>query len=120
MNQRTSALCKAIIDGMADKKAKNIVQIDLTNVQGAVADVFIICHGDSSTQTEAIGDGVEKSTKEQLSDLPIHREGKAVGQWVILDYFDVVVHIFHRDFREVYNLEQYWGDGEIEEIKQAG
>lgn len=120
MDNSTQTLCNAIIEGMADKKAHNITQIDLTNVPGAAADAFIICHGDSSTQVQAIGDGVEESTEKLLNESPTHKEGKGLGQWVILDYFNVIVHIFHRDFRDHYNLEDYWGDGTIKEIKQAG
>ena len=111
-------LTNAIVDGIQEKKGHNIVRIDLRNTSGAVCDYFVICHGDSDRQVLAIADAVADETRKQLSDKPWHREGMNNAEWVLLDYVNVVVHVFHRESREFYNLEGLWADAEIEEIEE--
>ncbi|MBS1936609.1 MAG: ribosome silencing factor [Bacteroidetes bacterium] len=106
----TSPLVEAVVQGMQEVKAKDIVHLDLRGVPGAVCDHFIICHGDSTTQVEAIARSVEKATLQQLHEKPWHSEGKENAGWILLDYVDVVVHIFQRDQRAFYGLDQLWAD----------
>ena len=106
-------LVEAIVEAMQDKKAENVVSLDLRETESAVTDFFVICHGNSDTQVSAIADGVERSTREKLKEKPWHKEGKQNSQWVLLDYVNVVVHIFYSETRELYKLEQLWGDAKI-------
>ncbi len=91
-------------------KGKDIVHLDLRDVPNTVCDHFVICHGDSSTQVAAIANSVEKMVRDQTDEKPWHTEGQNNGEWVLLDYVNVVVHIFHRDKRGYYALEDLWGD----------
>jgi len=111
-------LTNAIVKGIQEKKGHNVVRIDLRNTSGAVCDYFVICHGDSDRQVNAIAEAVADETRIQLGDKPWHREGMSNAEWVLLDYVNVVVHIFHRETREFYNLEGLWADAEIEEIEE--
>lgn len=107
----TSAiLVDAVVKGIQEVKGKDIVHLDLRSVPNTVSDHFIICHGDSATQVDAIQRSVEKFTTERAGERPWHMEGNGNSEWVLLDYVDVVVHIFHRDKRAHYALEQLWGD----------
>lgn len=106
----TTPLVDAVVQGMQEMKAKDIVHLDLREAPNAVCDHFVICHGDSSTQVEAIARSVEKFTLQRMHEKPWHTEGKENAGWVLLDYVDVVVHIFLRDVRAYYGLDQLWAD----------
>ena len=106
-------LADIIVKGMQEKKAKNIVKIDLTDVNDAVADYFVICHGDSDRQVKAIADSVEDEVREAINEKPLSREGESVCRWVLVDYVNVVVHIFLREVRDFYEIEDLWNDGEF-------
>jgi len=99
-----------IIDCIQDIKGKNILQLDLRKVSGAPADFFILCEGDSTVQVSAIANNVHKRMKNELGQLPISFEGKDHSKWVLIDYFDIVVHVFYPETREFYNLEALWND----------
>jgi len=101
---------EAVVQGIQEVKGKDIVHLDLREVPNTVCDHFIICHGDSDTQVDAIAGSVEKTVRERTGERPWHTEGKENRGWVVLDYIDVVVHIFHRSKREFYGLEQLWSD----------
>jgi ribosome-associated protein len=103
-------LVNAIIEGIQEVKGKDIVHLDMRDVPNTVCDHFIICHGDSDTQVEAISNSVLKFTTEKANEKPWHREGERNADWVLMDFVDVVVHIFHRDKRGYYALEDLWGD----------
>ncbi|MEO8088379.1 MAG: ribosome silencing factor [Bacteroidota bacterium] len=105
-----------VISGMQEKKAKEIVCIDLRNVKNAVADFFVVCHADSKTHVEAIADAVEDYVKEHSGEYPGHKEGKANAEWILLDYMNVVVHVFRHEQREFYGLERLWADADIQQI----
>ncbi|CAN5469132.1 ribosome silencing factor [soil metagenome] len=105
-----------VISGMQEKKAKEIVCIDLRNVKNAVADFFVVCHADSKTHVEAIADSVEDYVKEHSGEYPGHKEGAANAEWILLDYMNVVVHVFRHEQREFYGLERLWADAEIQQI----
>ncbi|MBP6312253.1 MAG: ribosome silencing factor [Flavobacteriales bacterium] len=106
----STQLVDAVVSGIQEVKGKDIVHLDLRDVQNTVCDHFVICHGDSSTQVAAIASSVEKMVHEQTDEKPWHTEGQNNGEWVLLDYVNVVVHIFHRDKRGYYALEDLWGD----------
>ncbi len=110
-------LSQIVIHGMQEKKAKDIVLVDLRETDSAVADFFIICTGTSDTQVDAIADSVEKEVKDALKEYPLHVEGKTSKEWILIDYADVVVHIFKQEKREFYGLEQLWGDAKITELE---
>ncbi len=100
----------AIVQGIQEVKGKDIVHLDLRGVQNMATDHFIICHGDSPTQVEAIARSVERFALEKAGEKPWHAEGKENAGWILLDYVDVVVHIFHREKRQYYALEHLWAD----------
>lgn len=106
-------LSDLVVFGMQEKKAEDIVILDLRKVKNAIADFFIISSGNSDTQIDAIADSVEKEVKQRSGDFPWHREGKENREWILLDYVSVVAHVFKRDRREFYALEELWGDAKI-------
>lgn len=116
----SSYLKSVIIEGMQEKKASNIVVLDLKKVKNAVADFFVICTGNSDTQLDAIGDSVEDTVYKKLKQYPWQKEGKQNKEWVLIDYVDVVVHIFKKDKREFFALEELWGDAELIHIDTEG
>lgn len=105
-----------IIEGMQEKKAKEIVCIDLRNIKNAVSDFFIVCHADSKTHMDAIANSVEEFVYKKQKEDPFHKEGKSNSEWILLDYLNVVAHIFKQEQREFYGLERLWADAEIHRI----
>ena len=108
----------SIIRGILEKKGHEVVCIDLSQVGNAVCDCFVICHGDSNTQVNAIAESIEKETIEQHRIRPASVEGMGNAEWVLLDYGDTVVHVFQKPFRMRYQLEELWGDGKITHIEE--
>lgn len=106
----------AIIEGMQEKKAKDIVWIDLRNLKNSVADFFVICHADSRTHIESIARSIDEFVFKKLGEEPLHSEGQTNAEWILLDYFNVVAHIFLQDKREFYGLERLWADADIQRI----
>lgn len=104
-------LAEIAVQGMQEKKAKSIVKIDLRKLNLSVADYFIICHAESDKQIDAIADSVEDEIRKATGEKPFSREGFQLSEWIILDYGDVVVHIFNREKRGYYDLEDLWNDG---------
>ncbi len=112
-------LSEVVVKGMMEKKASNITVMDLRAVKNAVADFFVICSGNSDTQLDAIADSVDKEVSKTLSQNPWHREGTQNKEWMLLDYVDVVAHIFKPDKRKFFGLENLWGDAEITHIDEV-
>lgn len=110
-------LKNSIIEGVLDGKAKNIVCLDLRNIIGSVSDFFIICQGDSATHIDGINRAIYKKCISDHNEKPWHQEGKGNSEWVLLDYVNVVAHIFHNDAREHYDLEGLWADAPAEVIE---
>ena len=110
-------LSSTIVKGMQEKKAIDIVLMDLRKVKNAVADFFVICSGSSDKQLDAIADSIDEQVYKNLNENPWHVEGKNNKEWMILDYTNVVAHIFRKDRRTFYALEKLWGDAEITEIE---
>ncbi|MFM9944068.1 MAG: ribosome silencing factor [Bacteroidia bacterium] len=104
-------LAEIAVKGMQEKKAKSIVKIDLRKLNLSVADYFVICHAESDKQIDAIADSVEDEIRKATGEKPFSREGFQLSDWIILDYVDVVVHIFNREKRGYYDLEDLWSDG---------
>lgn len=113
---QTKKLADLIISGMQESKAKSIVSMDLSAIKNSVCKYFIICHGNSRIQVEAIADTIEDTVRKKLKEKPWHREGVENAEWILLDYVDVVVHIFQPQTRSFYQLEKLWADAEILEI----
>ena len=112
---RNSKLFKSIITAIQEKKGENIISLDLRKIPEAVADFFIICEASSTTQVKAIADFVEYHTKKTAKEIPYRTEGQSAGQWVLVDYVNVVVHVMQPETRKFYKLEEMWSDAEGEE-----
>ena len=111
----TKQIARLAVDAILDKKGKDILVLDVAGVSG-VADVFILVTGDSDLQNRAIVDSVRMKLKEEAGELPWHVEGNDHHQWVLMDYVDMVVHVFLPEKREFYELERLWGDAPREEV----
>ena len=111
--QNLEHLNDLIIDSIQDIKGKNIVKLDLRMLGDSPADFFIICEGNSSTQVKAIAGNIQKRLKEEMGILPNHVEGTQSALWVCMDYFNIVVHIFHPESRSFYELEDLWSDAKV-------
>jgi ribosome-associated protein len=110
-------LSKYIVKGIQEKKGTNIVLLNLRDVGNAIADYFIICTGSSDTQIDAISNAVEKEVITEAQEKPWHREGYQNKEWILIDYVNVVVHIFKSDVRSFYGLEELWGDAVVTRIE---
>ncbi len=116
--KKSSEMLKDIIvSGILEKKGKDITILDLSGLNNVMFDYFIICNGNSKTQTEAIADSVEFEVKKAINEYPRQVEGKMNAEWILLDYFDIVVHVFQKETREFYNLERLWADAAITVIE---
>ncbi len=111
------SLSKYIVKGIQEKKGTNIVILNLNEVGNAIAECFVICTGRYDTQIDAISDSVEKEVLDALEEKPWHREGFQNKEWILLDYVNVVVHIFKNDVRSFFGLEELWGDAVVTEIE---
>ena len=109
-------LNQSIIEGIRDVKGKGITLIDLRKIKDAPTDFFIICQGDNSTQVTAIAGSIAERTRADLDARPSRTEGIRSAQWVLMDYFNTIVHIFYHETRDFYQLEQLWGDAKITEF----
>ncbi len=110
-------LIHLIIEAIRDKKGNEIVNIDLSSIKNPICDNFIICHGTSKRQVDAIAESVEKMVITNLGQKPWHKEGFQNAEWILLDYVDVVVHVFNEQNRSFYNLEGLWADAKINNIE---
>ena len=110
-------LSQLVVKGMQEKKASDIVLMDLRKVRNAVADFFVICSGNSDKQLDAIAESIDEEVYKVLKEEPWHKEGKNNKEWVLLDYTNVVAHVFKRDTSSFYDIEKIWSDEEITEIE---
>lgn len=113
----TEELNELIIDSIHDIKGKNVVKLDLRHLEEAPTDFFIICEGDSNTQVKAIADNVYRRLKDEVGLLPNHTEGQRESLWICIDYFTTVVHVFYREKRSFYDLENLWSDAKFVEYE---
>src|SRR5690606_13131988 len=115
----SARLSEVVVQGMIEKKGNEIVRLDLMNIHSSVSDYFVICHADSSIQVNALAKSVEEEVYKALKQEPWRKEGLEHGEWVLLDFIDVVVHIFKTDKRSFYGIEDLWGDAELEYYQSA-
>ncbi len=110
-------LLDAIITGIKQKKSENIICMNLNAIENSICDYFVICQAGSERLAQAIADEVEKTVRELIKEKPINKSGYNNAKWILLDYGDVIVHIFKDEYREVYNLEELWADAELTKIE---
>ncbi len=114
--EETRQLIETITKGIQEKKGQDIVIIDLTSVEGAIANFFVICQGNSPMQVEAITESIGDFAREELDEKPAHVVGLGLSQWVAMDYGSVLVHIFVPELRSYYDLESLWQDAKQTQI----
>lgn len=112
-------LVEEVINGLREKKGKEIVSLDLRKINSSVTDFFVICSGDSNTHVNALAGSVEEHVRKTLKDKPWHMEGTNNAEWVLIDYVNVVVHVFQRSTREHYNIEGLWADAVVKEYDEV-
>ena len=112
-------LIAVIIEGIEEVKGKDISILDLRDIENTVCDYFVICNGTSNTQVNAIVNSIQKTVSKQLKDKPWHVEGSDNGQWVLMDYVNVVVHVFQKHTREYYDIEGLWGDAKVTMVSSS-
>jgi len=113
----TTEINDLIVDAIQDIKGQNIVKIDLSQIEDAPANFFIICEGESTTQVGAIASNISKRMKDELGMRNYHLEGMKESKWVLIDYFDTVVHVFYPETRAFYDIEDLWSDGQFTEYQ---
>jgi len=124
MTKKTNAniseiLSDIAVSGLQEKKGNEIVRLDLRPIKGAITDFFVICHADSNAQIHALAKSVEDEIFKSTKINPWKKEGFEQGEWIILDYLDIVVHIFRTDKREYYGIEDLWGDAKTQTYQSA-
>lgn len=118
-NSNVDLLITTILNGIEDVKGKNINILDLREIENTVCDYFIICEGTSNTQVNAIVNSVHKKVSKETQEKPWHIEGSDNAEWVLMDYVDVVVHVFQKHIREYYDIESLWGDAKTTVIETS-
>ncbi|MCK0132057.1 ribosome silencing factor [Flavobacteriaceae bacterium F08102] len=113
----TDQLITEIIAGIEKVKGEKIHILDLREIENTVCDYFVICEGNSNTQVNAISGSIQKTVSKSIKDKPWHVEGERNAEWILLDYVNVVVHIFQKHIREYYDIESLWGDAKITTIE---
>ena len=111
-NSESTELCEAIVEGMKENKANDIVVLDLRHLESAVCDYFVLCSGDSTTHVDGISNAVTRYVKKSVKEKPWHIEGKTNSDWILLDYINVVGHVFYKDSRGFYDIEELWSDAD--------
>ena len=119
VRQDSDTLAEIAVRGLQDRKGMDIVVLNLKELKNAVADYFIICSASSDTQLDALARSVEEEVEKVTGEAPWQSEGRTNREWVLLDYVDVVVHVFLRDRRQFYALEELWGDAEITHVEDT-
>ena len=112
-------LIAVILSGIEDVKGKEINILDLREIENTVCDYFIICEGTSNTQINAIVNSIQKKVRKELKDKPWHIEGSDNADWVLIDYVNVVVHVFQKHIREYYDIESLWGDAKTTVVETS-
>ncbi|HUH28001.1 ribosome silencing factor [Gelidibacter sp.] len=118
-NKNSDELISTILEGIEDVKGKDIKILDLRDIENTVCDYFIICEGNSNTQVNAIVGAVQKKVSKTLKDHPWHIEGSENAEWVLMDYVNVVVHVFQKHIRQYYDIEGLWGDAKTTIIETS-
>jgi ribosome-associated protein len=113
----TEVLVENVVKGIFEKKGQNVLKVDLQKLENRITDYFVICHGSSRTQVDSISYSVEDTVRKGTGEKPSHIEGLENCFWVLIDYGDVIVHIFQEEYRNFYNLESLWADANIERLE---
>lgn len=112
-------LIALILQGIEEVKGNNVNLLDLREIENTVCDYFIICNGNSNTQVKAIVGSIQKTVSKAIKDKPWHVEGEDNAEWVLMDYVNVVVHVFQKQVREYYDIEGLWGDAKFTTIESS-
>ncbi|MBE8714004.1 ribosome silencing factor [Sphingobacterium hungaricum] len=118
-SELSEKLAEVVVYGMQEKKGNEIVRLDMREINRTLSDFFVICHADSNTQINAIAKSIEEEVYKVFGQDPWHKEGHANGEWILLDFVDVVVHIFKTDKRSHYRIEDLWGDANVQSYQSA-
>lgn len=116
-NTQKQLLIDKIVEAIQDTKGEDIKIFDLSNIENSVAETFIICSGNSNTQVNAISGNIEKKVRNEVKERPWHVEGTDNAMWILMDYVSVVVHVFQKQIRDYYEIEELWGDAKITAIE---
>ena len=114
----SAMLADIVINAIYEKKGEQVVKIDMRPINSPIADFFIVCQGSNRTQVEAIADSINEEVNKAIGVRPSHLEGRENAEWMLIDYFDVVVHIFQPETRGFYKLESLWADADITEVSE--
>jgi len=114
VSDKTEFLVEEVIKGIQEKKGKEITCLNLGSINSTVCDYFVVCHGTSNTHVSAIAESVEEQVTRYTGVKPRRREGLANAEWILIDYMDVVVHVFQQEVRAYYNLEDLWADAPVQ------
>jgi ribosome-associated protein len=112
-------LIALILQGIEEVKGQDISVLDLGDIENTVCDYFIICNGTSNTHVNAITGSIRKTVSKAIGDKPWHVEGEDNAEWILLDYVNVVVHVFQKHIREYYDIEGLWGDAKVTEVESS-
>lgn len=115
--EKNNILLQNIVNVIQDAKGKEIISLDLREIESAICDYFIICTGTSNTHVNSIESKIKKEISKILSEKPSHIEGNNIGEWVLMDYYNIIVHIFQEQTRNFYNIENFWGDAKLKKYK---
>ncbi len=118
-SELSNKLAEVVVLGMQEKKGNEIVKLDMREVNATISDYFVICHADSNVQVNAIAQSVEEEVYKAFGQDPWRKEGQGNGEWILLDFVDVVVHIFKTETRSRYRIEDLWGDAKAEAYQSA-
>lgn len=118
-SELSNKLADVAVFGMQEKKASEIVKMDMREVNATLSDYFVVCNADSNVQVNAIAKSVEEEVYKAFGQDVWHKEGHANGEWILLDFVDVVVHIFKTEARSRYRIEDLWGDAKVESFQSA-
>ena len=113
----TNILLENIINAIQDVKGKEIVSLDLRKIDSAICKYFVICTGTSNTHVNSIESNIKKTISRDLGEKPFHIECNNIGEWVLMDYSDIIVHVFQKKTRAFYNIEDFWGDAKFRNYK---
>lgn len=118
-NTQKQQLIDKIVEAIQDTKGEDIKIFDLSKIENSVAETFIICSGNSNTQVNAVAGNIEKKVRNEVKERPWHVEGTDNAMWILMDYVSVVVHVFQRQIRDYYEIEELWGDAKITAIEDS-
>ncbi|WP_462317161.1 ribosome silencing factor [Marinilabilia sp.] len=110
-------LVNTIVEGIQNKKGTNITILDLRKIENMIAEYFVICEGESNVHVDALSDSVEETVRKDAGEKPFHVEGKQNAEWILLDYLNVVVHVFQKPVRNYYSLEELWADARRTDVE---